>query len=483
MCTVMSTRIVERAQQVPTTAARRVSGSYPAHWVALLLATDVALFVVAWSLGALIGFHAWPTPRAFSNLLIISALSICLWIVVFDRLGLYRKTFALTMKDELYYTAAALFLGIIPQFVLFSVYPGISTSRIGLAFTLLFSVVFVGSSRSILHRARQQQWAASPRRIAIVGKVEHIDDVVQSLELAENSQTLLVAVDDIQEAVANIDLSRDPKLQRIEWFNRSRLWGCDVLMLTEMIPPNLLAHVMEVATREHMRLAFAPPNLVRQSYDMMLKTDGRQVLLVPARLRACLPRAQLLKRVMDICFGCLALVIFAPVMLVACVAVLLESGAPVLFKQERVGAGGKTFNILKFRSMRQDAENRVGAVWAQEQDPRRTRVGALLRRFSIDEMPQLFNVIKGDMSLVGPRPERPMFVDLFRSTLPRYDERHLVLPGITGWAQIHMRRVLDTSAASEKLAYDLQYLEHWSPYLDLAVLFQTFCEFLFHRAA
>ncbi len=483
MCTVMSTRIVERAQRVPNTAARRVSGSYPAHWVALLLATDIALFIVAWTLGALIGFHSWPSQHVWANLLLIGTLSICLWIVVFDRLGLYRKTFALSMKDELYYTAAALFLGIIPQFVLFSAYPGISTSRIGLAFTLLFSVLFVGTSRSILHRERQRQWVASPRRIAIVGKAEHIDDVLESLELGENPQTLLIAVDDIQEAVANIDLTRDPKLQRIDWFNRSRLWGCDVLMLTEMLPPDLLAHVMEAATKEHMRLAFAPPKLVCQSYELITKTDGRQVLLVPTRLRACLPRAQLLKRLMDICFACLALVIFSPVMLVAYLAVLLESGTPVLYKQERVGAGGKTFSILKFRSMRQDAENRVGAVWAKEKDPRRTRVGALLRRFSIDEMPQLFNVIRGDMSLVGPRPERPMFVDLFRASLPRYDERHLVLPGITGWAQVHMRRVLDTSAASEKLAYDLQYLEHWSPYLDIAVLFQTFCEFLFHRAA
>lgn len=479
----MSIRIVERAPQLPNPTARRVSGSYPAHWVALLLATDLVLFIVAWALGALIGFHSWPTPRAFSNLLIIGSLSICLWLLVFDRLGLYRKTFALSMKDELYYTAAALFLGIIPQFVLFSVYPGISTSRIGLAFTLLFSVIFIGSSRSALHRARQQQWRASPRRIAIVGRAEHIEDVVQSLELGETSDTLLIAVDDIQEVVADIDLSRDPKLQRIDWFNRARVWGCDVLMLTEMIPPNLLAHIMEVAAKEHMRLAFAPPKVVRQSYDLVLKTDGRQVLIVPGRLRACLPRAQLLKRSMDLCFGCLALALFSPIMLIAYVAVLLESGAPVFYKQERVGAGGKTFNILKFRSMRQDAESAAGAVWAKERDPRRTRVGALLRRFSIDEMPQLFNVIKGDMSLVGPRPERPIFVDLFRTTLPRYDERHLVMPGITGWAQVHMRRVLDTSAASEKLAYDLQYLEHWSPYLDVAVLFQTFCEFLFHRAA
>ncbi len=133
--------------------------------------------------------------------------------------------------------------------------------------------------------------------------------------------------------------------------------------------------------------------------------------------------------------------------------------------------------------MRLGAEDEGGAVWATKDDPRKTRIGTFLRRFSIDELPQLFNVLRGNMSLVGPRPERPVFVDLFRTTLARYDERHLVAPGITGWSQVHMKRVLETSAAGEKLEYDLQYVENWSLFLDISVLFQTLCEFLFHRAA
>jgi len=479
----MSTRIVERTRQLPSTAARSVSASYTAGWVAVLLATDLALFVAASAFGAAIGFHHWQSPRIVGHLLVATAASLCLWVLVFDRLGLYRRTFALSMKDELYYTVAALLLGAVPQFVLFTLYPGISTSRVGLAFAVLFSVVLVGSSRAVLHKLRQKQWLVSPRKVAVVGTAEHVDRVLHSLDLGDSSSTLLIAVDDIEEVVAQIDLTRDPKLQRIEWFNRARTWGCDLLVFTEMIPANVLAHVMEVAAAEHMRVAFAPPALVRQCYEVTVQTDGHQVLIVPARLRACAPRAQLLKRTMDLFFGCIALLIFAPVMLIAAIAVFLESGAPVLYTQERVGTRGRPFGILKFRSMRRDAESDTGAVWAAEKDPRKTRVGSILRRFSIDEMPQLFNVIRGDMSLVGPRPERPVFVDLFRGSLPRYDERHLVRPGITGWAQVHMRRVLDTSAVDEKLAYDLQYVENWSPFLDVAVLFQTFCEFLFHRAA
>jgi exopolysaccharide biosynthesis polyprenyl glycosylphosphotransferase len=479
----MATRIIERPAQLRTPTVRNAPTPYSGRWIGILLASDVVLFVVASGLGALIGFHHWNSPRILGHLLIAEVLYVALWVLVFDRLGLYRRTFALSMKDELYYTIAALIMGTIPQLVLFTIYPGISTSRIALIYALAFSIVLVGSSRALFHRMRQIQWVKGKRRICIVGTTEGVSSVLESLELSDDSETLLITVDDINETVAQIDLSRDADLDRIEWFNHARRWGCDALILAEMLPPHLLGYMLEVAARERIRLAFAPPRFARYAYDLSLRTDGRQVLIVPARLRACTPRAQLLKRLADILFACVALALFAPVMVLAAIAVYLDSGRPILYAQERTGAGGKPFNILKFRSMRQDAEREGGAVWATERDPRKTRVGGFLRRFSIDELPQLFNVLRGDMSLVGPRPERPIFVDLFRTTLPRYDERHLVRPGITGWSHVHMKRNVATSAAAERLEYDLQYLEHWSLYLDVAVLFQTLCEFLFHRAA
>jgi exopolysaccharide biosynthesis polyprenyl glycosylphosphotransferase len=479
----MATRIIERPAQLRTPTVRNAPKPYSRRWIGILLASDIVLFVVASGLGALIGFHHWNSPRILGHLLIAEVLYVALWVLVFDRLGLYRRTFALSMKDELYYTIAALIMGTVPQLVLFTIYPGISTSRIALIYALAFSIVLVGSSRALFHQMRQIQWVKGKRRICIVGTTEGVSSVLESLELSDDSETLLITVDDINETVAQIDLSRDADLDRIEWFNHARRWGCDALILGEMLPPHLLGYMLEVAARERIRLAFAPPRFARYAYDLSLSTDGRQVLIVPARLRACTPRAQLLKRLADIVFACVALALFAPVMVLAAIAVYLDSGLPILFAQERTGVGGKPFNILKFRSMRQDAEREGGAVWATEHDPRKTRIGAFLRRFSIDELPQLFNVLRGDMSLVGPRPERPIFVDLFRTTLPRYDERHLVRPGITGWSHVHMKRNVATSAAAERLEYDLQYLENWSLYLDVAVLFQTLCEFLFHRAA
>jgi exopolysaccharide biosynthesis polyprenyl glycosylphosphotransferase len=354
---------------------------------------------------------------------------------------------------------------------------------VALVFALIFSIVMVGSARAALHHIRQRQWFANRRRVSIVGTSENVERVAESLDLSGGAETQLIVVDDTRDALEKIDLSRDPNLRRIEWFNHAREWGCNSLILTEMVPPNLLTHILEIAAAERIRLAFAPPKVIRHCYDLTLQTDGRQVLIVPARLRACTPRAQLFKRLTDIVLACVALLFFAPVMALAAIAIVLDSGFPILYAQERVGLGGKPFRIFKFRSMRPDAEAGAGAVWATTDDPRKTRIGGFLRRFSIDELPQLFNVLRGEMSLVGPRPERPIFVDLFRSTMPRYDERHLARPGITGWSHVHMKRNVDTSAAGERLEYDLQYLENWSIFLDLAVLFQTLCEFLFHRAA
>lgn len=474
---------MERPARQRTSAARPAPKAHAAGWTLLLIASDVLFFTIASALGALIGFHRWDQPRNVNHMIIANFIFVALWLATFARLGLYGGTYALTIKDELYYTIAGLSLGTIPQLVLFTIYPGISTSRVALLCSLGFSIVLVGSSRAALHALRTRSAFTRSRRTAVVGTPHRVNMAIESLDLPEDSATLLITVDDIDETLNDIDLTRDADLTCIEWFSRARAWGCEALILTEIPPPHIVTHLIEVAARDRIEFAFAPPRITRFAYSLSLTADGRQALIVPARLRACTPRAQLFKRLMDVGLACLALVLFAPIMLLAALAVYLDSGRPVLFAQERVGVGGSVFPILKFRSMRQDAEREVGAVWASANDPRKTRVGAILRRLSIDELPQLFNVLRGDMSLVGPRPERPTFVDLFRKTIPRYDERHLIRPGITGWSQIHMQRVLEPSAAAEKLEYDLQYLENWSPFLDVSVLFQTLFEFLFHRAA
>lgn len=176
-----------------------------------------------------------------------------------------------------------------------------------------------------------------------------------------------------------------------------------------------------------------------------------------------------LKRVFDIVASGLGLVVLSPVLLILAIGVKLSSPGPVLFKQERVGYNRKTFMMLKFRSMRVNAEQNTG--WTTDDDPRKTKFGSFIRKCSLDELPQLWNVFTGSMSLIGPRPELPYFVERFRETIPLYMVKHQVRPGITGWAQVNGYRG-DTSI-EKRIEYDIWYIDNWSPWLDLKILFLT----------
>jgi Undecaprenyl-phosphate glucose phosphotransferase len=178
-----------------------------------------------------------------------------------------------------------------------------------------------------------------------------------------------------------------------------------------------------------------------------------------------------LKRGFDIVLGTAALVAVLPMMAVIAAIVRASSAGPILYQQERMGLDGRRFNMLKFRTMRPDAEAATGPTWAVQDDPRRTAVGAFLRRWSLDELPQLFNVLRGDMSLVGPRPERPSFVEEFRRRVPGYMLRHKVKAGITGWAQINGWR--GNTSIERRIEYDLYYIERWSLAFDLSILLRT----------
>jgi Undecaprenyl-phosphate glucose phosphotransferase len=187
------------------------------------------------------------------------------------------------------------------------------------------------------------------------------------------------------------------------------------------------------------------------------------------------------KRAMDIALSLLGLLVLSPVMLLIALLVKLTSPGPVFFRQERCGLNGESFRMLKFRSMWADAEAETGAVWAKKDDPRRTRLGTFLRKTSLDELPQLFNVLRGDMSLVGPRPERPEFIQQFEKTVPNYTVRHCVKAGITGWAQVHGWR--GNTSLRKRVEYDLYYITHWTPWLDLRIMWMTLFHGLFHRNA
>jgi sugar transferase (PEP-CTERM system associated) len=184
-------------------------------------------------------------------------------------------------------------------------------------------------------------------------------------------------------------------------------------------------------------------------------------------------RSNMASRMLDLAVATVMLVVLSPLMLLAALAIWIEDGSPILYRQQRVGLMNKVFAVYKFRSMVKNAESDGKARWAGTGDQRVTKIGRIFRKLRIDELPQLFNVLRGEMSLVGPRPERPEFVQQLSFTIPYYHERHSVKPGLTGWAQLCYPYGASERDAMEKLQYDLYYIKHKSVIFDLMVLLQT----------
>jgi len=191
----------------------------------------------------------------------------------------------------------------------------------------------------------------------------------------------------------------------------------------------------------------------------------------------------LIRRIISFLVALIVLIICLPLIPIIGLAVKFSSPGPVFFRQQRVGQKNAVFTLYKFRTMRRDAEEQTGAVWAGKNDPRVTRVGGFLRRTRLDEIPQLWNVLKGDMGFVGPRPERPEFVQWLSSKIPYYHMRHIIRPGVTGWAQVRYQYGASFEEAKEKLAYDLYYIKHMSLALDLFVMFESIKTIILRRGA
>jgi sugar transferase (PEP-CTERM system associated) len=225
-------------------------------------------------------------------------------------------------------------------------------------------------------------------------------------------------------------------------------------------------------------LSFQEQHLGRIELDAI---DANWLLFADGFRNGILSRA--VKRVFDIAIGLLLTVVTLPLMLVTAVAIKLDSRGPVFYRQERTGLHGGTFTLFKFRSMATDAEAAGKPQWAQQRDPRITRVGGFIRASRIDELPQLFNVLRGEMSMIGPRPERPMFVEQLAKVIPFYHHRVYVKPGLTGWAQVNYPYGASVEDAREKLAYDLYYVKNRGVLLDMLILLSTVRVILFREGA
>ncbi|HTX02809.1 MAG TPA: exopolysaccharide biosynthesis polyprenyl glycosylphosphotransferase [Candidatus Acidoferrales bacterium] len=443
----------------------RVRG-YSARWQSLLLFTDTVAFFASFYFAMGLVSRAWDW-RNFAALVSGSAwLSIALWVLIFARLGMYRSSTALSPRDEIYCTVAALGTGIMPELLIFTIVPSLSTSRLLVFVAAAAAILLVGGSRVMLRSVTTVAENSRRRRVLHVGFGEPSDSPANwAISRYCGSQSAIV------------QNSPQDTLERLAWFRSAQREDCDTIVIAGLPRPDAVAHLVALADRYGIRVAFAPPELQRNGIDFDAFREGQQTYLAPVTLNVRSTAADFCKSIFDRGCALAALLLLSPLLVATAIAIRVESPGGAFFKQDRVGRGGRVFRMWKFRSMRPDART----DWATANDDRITRVGAVIRRFSIDELPQLFNVVRGEMSLVGPRPEMVEYAERFSRVMPRYNERHLVRPGITGWTQINLRRHLTPDDAHEVLENDLFYIQHWSFLLDLSILLKTASEFLFHR--
>jgi len=233
---------------------------------------------------------------------------------------------------------------------------------------------------------------------------------------------------------------------------------------------SLFEHVYRTLTAKYAMISAAlwgKPNSRRIDLDIFEPVQIETALRRRNRKRGRFP-----KRFLDICLSTAMLVVLAPLLIIVAIAIKIDSPGSVFYRQKRVGINGRVFEVIKFRSMVSDAE-RDGAKWASKNDNRITKLGRILRKTRIDEIPQAFNVLSGEMSFVGPRPERPEFIETLEKEIQHYNDRHMVKPGITGWAQVEYEYGASVEDAREKLTYDLYYIKNFSIALDLIILLKT----------
>ncbi len=305
----------------------------------------------------------------------------------------------------------------------------------------IIGFIDAGHHRKRGPRARDRHLAVNSRAnpLPVLGDIDRVDQIV---EIAGATHVLV--------AHSRPRKHLRPRLARLADGGVSVHW-----IAVGGEPPDLAELDLDVDAPAPVLRPTSDPRSIAAGVDRWLWTDG----------------ARLAKRAADVLISALLLTLLAPLFLLVALVILLTDGGPIFYTQERVGQGGRPFRIIKFRSMRSDAEAATGPVWASEQDARCTRFGQWLRRSNVDETPQLFNVLKGEMSLVGPRPERPVFVERFRAEMPDYNLRHAVPCGMTGWAQVHGWR--GRTSLRKRVQYDLDYINRWSFWLDFRILFMT----------
>ena len=447
----------------------------------LLVLNDAVMVVIAFYLAYWLR-QVIPLPPAinmapFKEYATMGVIQVAVMIVVYFFSRLYDLKRSMPRLDEFYHLFAATSVGVLIAVALTSILFKNSTleldfPRLMIIYAWLFTVVLVALSRSVLMMTRNwlRRRGIWRDRLLIVGTGDVGRMILQKVRQMPQLG---------YQAIGFVDGEFPPGQE---------IMGVPVLGTAEDIPALIKAHaIQEVIIGQpelsHQELLDIIARCERGQVGIKIFPDLFQIIatelsigdlgglpLLSVRDIALRGWKLTLKRAVDLVGSAVLLVGLSPFLMLVALAIKLDSRGPVFYAQERMGLDAKPFWCLKFRSMHAEAE-KDGPGWTVEQDPRVTRLGRLIRRFSIDELPQLINVLLGEMSLVGPRPERPVYVEQFRRSIPRYMDRHREKAGMTGWAQVNGLRG-DTSIA-ERTKYDLWYIENWSLWLDFKIMLRT----------
>lgn len=456
----------------------------------LALISDLALVAGCWLAAYWLRFHTPLAPPMRPGVempllqdYLLQLLPILLvWGAAFHGFGLYRPRRLGSRLGEWVDVAKASTLGVLVLIAVMTfVFRGYAYSRVVIAYFWVLSIAVLSlwraAFREVLRAARRR--GLNLRRALVVGGAGPAAEIVEALRRRPDTgvQVLGMVGDKGHDGHTPA-----PWLGRFEEL-RAVLDRHPVDLVFLALPygelPRLPALLQEIGDDP------VTIHLVPDVYGLASLRGGVEefegVPLIHLRESPLHGWNRVLKRALDLSVGGFALLVVAPLMGLIALAIRWTSPGPVLLRQERMGLDGRRFTMLKFRTMRADAEAETGPVWATADDPRRTRLGAWLRRFSLDELPQLVNVLRGEMSLVGPRPERPVFVEEFRRRFPGYMLRHKVKAGMTGWAQVNGWR--GNTSLEKRLEFDLYYIERWSLGFDLKILAQTLWRGVFGKNA
>lgn len=405
------------------------------------------------------------------------AVPVYLW--VFRSYGLYQPGRYVRRVEEIFTVLKGIGLGSLILMALTFFYRGFSYSRFFLVLLWFFSAIWVSLFRYVfiqgLYRMRRQ--SKDLDRILIVGANRNARNLIEWTKQNPHFGHRIEGILAKESELVGKHLDGVPIIGTVEECEKfvEQLHPDEVVVADPTLPKEKVADLLLRCEDGFVSFKVAADlyGLVTSNLDVEYVASVPLLGLRPLPLDDLWNRIQ--KRLFDFSVSALLLVLTGPLWLMAAFAIKMTDGGNVFYKQERIGQDGKGFILYKFRTMCSDAEQKTGPVWAKQEDARCTPVGKILRRFNMDELPQLWNVLRGDMSVVGPRPERPHFVNQFRDEIPRYMARHKIKSGITGWAQVNGLR--GNTSLQERIKYDLYYAENWSLLFDLEILFMTLFAF------